>query len=432
MAKYIGFVVDEGGTESTYKYALNKYDATAAPGVNNDVDEGYKVGSFWFDVTNDDAYVCLDNTDGAAVWVQIDAAGGAVDAADVTYTPAVLTDWDGDADPGDVDEALDQLAERVDDLEGSGHAAVTMSGTPDYITLSGQDIVRGLVDLATTGAPWTGADVTGVLPVANGGLGSNLSAAPDGLLYLISSTPRATGLIPLGMSILAGDPGADRLVFWDDTTNALEYLTAGTGLSISGTTISATGYAPGGTDVALADGGTGASLADPGADRIMFWDDSAGQVTWLSLSGLTITTTTLAVDAATTSAAGKVELATDAEVVTGSDTSRVSPVSSMKHHRLMAKSWVIFDGTGTVSIGDSENVSSITDGGTGIYTVNLTTAHSSTNYAPIASCGQTGNRVHCDTPTGSRAAGSYLIVTTNLSGTTLDVGTVAACTFGGQ
>jgi hypothetical protein len=54
------------------------------------------------------------------------------------------------------------------------------------------------------------------------------------------------------------------------------------------------GYAPGGTDVALADGGTGASLVDPNADRIMFWDDSAGAVTWLTAgAGLTITGTTI-------------------------------------------------------------------------------------------------------------------------------------------
>ena len=46
-----------------------------------------------------------------------------------------------------------------------------------------------------------------------------------------------------------------------------------------------TGYTPGGTDVALADGGTGASLADPNADRILFWDDSAGAMTWLEPSG---------------------------------------------------------------------------------------------------------------------------------------------------
>jgi hypothetical protein len=52
-------------------------------------------------------------------------------------------------------------------------------------------------------------------------------------------------------------------------------------------------YRAGGTDVPLADGGTGASLADPGADRIMFWDDSAGVVTWLQLTGLEISDTTL-------------------------------------------------------------------------------------------------------------------------------------------
>jgi len=53
-------------------------------------------------------------------------------------------------------------------------------------------------------------------------------------------------------------------------------------------------YFVGGTDVALADGGTGASLADPDADRIMFWDDSLGAVTWLTAgSGLTITATTI-------------------------------------------------------------------------------------------------------------------------------------------
>lgn len=40
------------------------------------------------------------------------------DAANVTFTPAVLADWDSSADPGDVDNALDQLAARTTDLEG--------------------------------------------------------------------------------------------------------------------------------------------------------------------------------------------------------------------------------------------------------------------------------------------------------------------------
>ena len=55
-------------------------------------------------------------------------------------------------------------------------------------------------------------------------------------------------------------------------------------------------YTTGGTDVAMADGGTGASLTDPNADRIMFWDDSAGAVDWLAMpaAGITISTTSIA------------------------------------------------------------------------------------------------------------------------------------------
>lgn len=46
--------------------------------------------------------------------------------------------------------------------------------------------------------------------------------------------------------------------------------------------------------LAIARGGTGSSLVDPNADRILFWDDSAGAVDWLTIgSGLSITGTTL-------------------------------------------------------------------------------------------------------------------------------------------
>ena len=47
----------------------------------------------------------------------------------------------------------------------------------------------------------------------------------------------------------------------------------------------------------------------------------------------------------------------------------------------MARAWVNFNGTGTVAIRASGNVSSITDNGTGNYTVNFTTAMSDANYA---------------------------------------------------
>ena len=48
------------------------------------------------------------------------------------------------------------------------------------------------------------------------------------------------------------------------------------------------------------------------------------------------------------------------------------------------RAWVNFDGTGTVSIRASGNVSSITDNGTGDYTVNFTTAMPDTNYSAQA------------------------------------------------
>jgi hypothetical protein len=50
------------------------------------------------------------------------------------------------------------------------------------------------------------------------------------------------------------------------------------------------------------------------------------------------------------------------------------------------RAWVNFNGTGTVAIRASGNVSSITDNGTGDYTVNFTTAMTDANYSVAASC----------------------------------------------
>jgi len=55
----------------------------------------------------------------------------------------------------------------------------------------------------------------------------------------------------------------------------------------------------------------------------------------------------------------------------------------------IAKAWVNFNGTGTVAIRASFNVSSITDNGTGDYTVNFTTAMPDENYAAVGMCART-------------------------------------------
>jgi hypothetical protein len=70
-----------------------------------------------------------------------------------------------------------------------------------------------------------------------------------------------------------------------------------------------------------------------------------------------------------------------------------------------AKAWVNFNGTGTVAIRDSFNVSSITDNGTGDYTINFTTAMPNANYSVVV----TGSGSY------SFAGGSFM-VNTNPSG----------------
>jgi hypothetical protein len=54
-----------------------------------------------------------------------------------------------------------------------------------------------------------------------------------------------------------------------------------------------------------------------------------------------------------------------------------------------AKAWVNFNGTGTVAIRAAGNISSITDNGTGDYTMNFTTAMADANYAPIRTINHT-------------------------------------------
>ncbi|GAJ10470.1 unnamed protein product, partial [marine sediment metagenome] len=71
------------------------------------------------------------------------------------------------------------------------------------------------------------------------------------------------------------DPNVDRIVFWDDGAGVYTWLTANTGLAISG------------TDLNLSHLGL-ESLAAPGADRIFFWDHGELASKWLAPDGTTI------------------------------------------------------------------------------------------------------------------------------------------------
>ena len=58
----------------------------------------------------------------------------------------------------------------------------------------------------------------------------------------------------------------------------------------------------------------------------------------------------------------------------------INPSTDVSGINYSCRAWVNFNGTGTVAIRASGNVTSITDNGTGDYTVNFTTAMADTNY----------------------------------------------------
>jgi hypothetical protein len=96
------------------------------------------------------------------------------------------------------------------------------------------------------------------------------------------------------------------------------------------------------------------------------------------------------------------------------------------------RAWVNFNGTGTVAIRASGNVSSITDNSTGDYTVNFTTALADVNYVGVVTGGDYGSvaRSTGGSTNATRLTSSYRVVTLNASQSTLtDCDTVYVAIF---
>lgn len=138
--------------------------------------------------------------------------------------------------------------------------------------------------------------------------------------------------------------------------------------------------------VAIADGGTGASTASTAFDNLK--------------------------QAATASDTGVVELATAAEVATGTDTARVPSVATMGAHKGVAVAAGCFNGTGTVALKRAFGVSGITDLGTGNYRVNFSSAQADTNYTVLLTLSDQPSNTQIVRLT-SKATGSFELWTVN-------------------
>ena len=99
-----------------------------------------------------------------------------------------------------------------------------------------------------------------------------------------------------------------------------------------------------------------------------------------------------------------------------------------------ARAWVNFDGTETVAIRASGNVSSITDNGTGIYTVNFTTAMPDADYSVGLAGGNSTSNTNVASLGGSAQAPNLLttsvdIICSNIGGTVNDLPYITVSIF---
>ena len=112
----------------------------------------------------------------------------------------------------------------------------------------------------------------------------------------------------------------------------------------------------------------------------------------------------------------------------GANTSTPAEIASGR-----AKAWVNFNGTGTVAIRASYNVSSITDNGVGDYTVNFTTALADANYCANANLGTTagGGAVNPAVSIRGQAitTSTYRFIAQGASGGNYDVDTLSVAIF---
>ena len=95
-------------------------------------------------------------------------------------------------------------------------------------------------------------------------------------------------------------------------------------------------------------------------------------------------------DVVVTIPAGTSTLVTNATLPTQLNASGSAPVYA-------CRAWVNFDGTGTVAIRASGNVTSITDNGTGNYTINFTTAMPDEDYAVVCGASSPTSATSIDT-----------------------------------
>jgi hypothetical protein len=175
-----------------------------------------------------------------------------------------------------------------------------------------------------------------------------------------------------------------------------------------------------GTAVTVAQGGTG--LTSPGANGNVLtsngsaWVSSAPAATGTSISNGTS-------NVSIGSSNGSITMQTAGTSAATIDTSQNFQFNSGYGSVATAygcRAWVNFNGTSTVAIRASGNVTSITDNGTGSYTVNFTIAMPDRNYAVVQCAGNVSTNACYLTSFYTPATGSVRLLCRSDAAATID------------
>ena len=197
--------------------------------------------------------------------------------------------------------------------------------------------IAGLTSAADTLPYFTGAGTAGTTTLTTFGRSliddADSSAARTTLGLVIGTNVQAQNTYLSQIAALT-DPNANRILFWNDTNNAFEFLTIGSNLSISGSTLNAAGGGSG-----LADGDYGDIIVGSGATTLNIDStvlttfgrtvtSAANQAAGRSALGLVIGTDVQAYDADLAAIAGLTSAADSLPYFTGSNTASLTTLTT--------------------------------------------------------------------------------------------------------
>jgi hypothetical protein len=267
----------------------------------------------------------------------------------------------------------------------AGTGVTLANGFTQLMYCDGTNVVAASVPYNTTtgaiSATLSATSLTGAVPIANGG--TNLTSTPaNGQVLIGNGTGYSLSTLTAGTGItITNGAGSITIANSGGTVNSVDVSGGTTGLTASGGPITTSGTITLGGTLGVANGGTGTattftsgSVVFAGASGVysqnnsnLFWNNANNRL------GINTATPSQALDvvgAATVSGAASVS--GNLSFNSGYGSAAVA---------YGCRAWVNFNGTGTVAIRASANVTSITDNGTGDYTVNFTNVMPDVNYS---------------------------------------------------